>query len=741
MDELEDFPWLKRRRSVATDLDLPCVYKKDGVYFLTPFKFLHKLIELKDSSKGEKMPFPPATKFLANIRLRYVIILTLLFALIFFLIAFFGIQKGKSNMRRVMEKQGMALLESLIHSSQNTVRANALVEELVGERLRDIANLVNRMEKDGKIDNRQLEKIVKESNLFRIDILDQKLNPKYSSHPSDREIYQDSTTSVIPSLTSVLEGEKREVTFGIEAKTLLAEKSYASAVKRLKTKGVVVVVASASYLESFKKEIGIGYLIQRISQESGVDYIVLQSMEGIVLASKKVERMLKIEEDPFLKSVLAQGGAKSRITSFEGKEVLEVVKPFKSEDIPSGIFRVGLSLEGYRQVASSYQKQMILFSVILFFLGLLIMGIVIINQNYFILHRSYKQIKTLTGNVLEAMHSAVVAVNEDGKIIMLNRLAEDLFGISKTSAINQDYRSILPDDPCLLKQALETRKITRNVETKLCTSSGEERNLIVGTSCLFDEENKFKGAVAVIHDITELKKYEEEAKRIERLSALGNLAAGVAHEIRNPLNAISITAQRLRSEFVPRKDQKEYRSFIQIILEEIKRLDGIINQFLSLAKAQRLNLVPTDMSRFLNQVADLAEIEAKQKGVQFHRKIHPLPKITVDPEELKKALLNILLNGIQATPSGGTLSLRSFLDDAEENISIRIEDSGCGIPQKKLSQIFQPYFSTKEKGTGLGLSIAYRIITDHKGKIEVKSEVGKGTVFTIKLPMRRNESI
>ncbi|MGB2768837.1 MAG: ATP-binding protein [Candidatus Zixiibacteriota bacterium] len=681
------------------------------------------------------MAFFPTTKFLANIRLRYVVIITLLLALIIFLIALFGIRQSKSNMLRVMEEEGMALLEGLILASQNAVRANALVEELVGERLRDIAHLGNHLEREGKVSNAALESIVRESNLSRIDILDRGMNLKYSSHLTDRGIYQDSTTSVIPGVSSILEGEEEEVVFGIEAKSLLAEKSYAAAVKRSREAGAVVVVASASYLESFKKEIGIGYLIQRIGQESGVDYIVLQSMEGIVLASKKVERMLKIEEDPFLQSTLEEETAKSRITFFEGEDVLEVVKSFKSEEIPSGIFRIGLSLEGYNKATSNYQRQMILFALILFLLGLLTIGMVIVNQNYFVLDRSYKEIKTLTGNVFEAMHSAVVAVDENGKIVMLNRLAEELFGVSRDHAVRQDYDSVFPNDPCLLKQAFEKKRTTREVETEFRTLSGEDKALIVGTSCLFDEEKRFKGAVAVIHDITELKKFEEEAKRAERLSALGNLAAGVAHEIRNPLNAISITAQRLKSEFVPQKDEDEYSSFTEIILNEIKRLDSIINQFLRLAKAHKLNRVPTDISAFLDEVTNLAEVEANEKSIRITRSIDKLPDLKIDQDEMKKAVLNIMLNGIQATPSSGSLTVRSYTDDSQAHVVIEITDSGAGIPKENLSKIFQPYFSTTEKGTGLGLSIAHRIISDHKGKIEVKSQRGKGTTFTIKLPI------
>ena len=147
-------------------------------------------------------------------------------------------------MLKVMEQEGIALSGSLILSSQNTIRANALVEEIVGERLLNIAHLVDRAEKEGKIDNSKLQEIAETSNLLRIDILDQQMNPIYGSDPKDREIYQDTTTLVIPMLQSILDQGENEVAFGIEAKTLLAEKSYAAAIQRSKAKGAVVVVTS-----------------------------------------------------------------------------------------------------------------------------------------------------------------------------------------------------------------------------------------------------------------------------------------------------------------------------------------------------------------------------------------------------------------------------------------------------------------------------------------------------------------
>jgi len=131
----------------------------------------------------------------------------------------------------------------------------------------------------------------------------------------------------------------------------------------------------------------------------------------------------------------------------------------------------------------------------------------------------------------------------------------------------------------------------------------------------------------------------------------------------------------------------------------------------------------------------LVEIEAQQKSIRIEINIKELPKIKIDKEEIKKALLNILLNGVQATPQNGKLTFESFFDKGNREISIKIKDSGPGIPKENLSKIFQPYFTTKHKGTGLGLAIAYRIITDHKGKVEVQSQEGKGTIFTIKLPV------
>lgn len=674
-------------------------------------------------------------KFLSELRLRYVVLLTLLFALVLFLVAFFSIQKSKSNMLKVMEKEGEALLESLVLASQNTVKANGLIEELLEERLSDIAKLVDQMDKSGVLTDSKLEELVTKNSLFRIELLDNQRKILKTSQPEEKGIFEDTANFPIEELERVLQGESQEEGFEIKGEEFHPESKYAVVLRRFNGSGGIAVITPASYLESFQKEIGIGYLIQNISQQSGIEYIVLQSKEGIVFASKKVEKMLKLENDPFLLEALNKSETRSRVTAFEEGKILEVVKPFVSSQFPPGVFRIGLSLAGYDQVSKSYQSQMIIFSLILFFLGLLLVGIVMVNQSYFVLDKSYKEIRTLTGNILEGMNSAVVAVDRDRKIISFNRVAEGIFALKREEVINKDYSLVFPRDECLINEVLNSGKSIREMEKKYKLSSGEEKGLVFGSSLLSDEKGELRGAVAVIHDITELKKYEEEAKRAERLSTLGNLAAGVAHEIRNPLNTISIAAQRLKNEFVPEKDKEQYANFTQTILKEIKRLDQTINQFLSLAKAQKLNLVSTDIGSFLYEIISLMSIEAKEKGIIIEERIEGNFQVRIDREEMKKALANIILNGIQAMSTGGRMKISGNLDSPVKDYVIEVKDTGPGIPEENLSKIFQPYFTTKEKGTGLGLAIAYRIINDHKGKIEVESRAEKGTTFIIRLPV------
>ena len=226
------------------------------------------------------------------------------------------------------------------------------------------------------------------------------------------------------------------------------------------------------------------------------------------------------------------------------------------------------------------------------------------------------------------------------------------------------------------------------------------------------------------------KKLEEAARRQEKLTAMGELASGVAHEIRNPLNTIGMIVQRLKREF-PVNDG-EYDSLLKIVRDEVSRMNKIIEQFLRFARPPSLQLEPTNMAEFLNEVILQIKSQVEDKGIQLEELIESLPEINIDKAQMKQALLNLILNAIEATSQGGKISIRAY-SDAQE-VRIEIADTGVGIPEENLAKIFDLYFTTKDTGTGMGLALVNRIIVEHGGRIEVSSQEGEGTKFILSLP-------
>ncbi|MFB3887081.1 MAG: nitrogen regulation protein NR(II) [Thermodesulfobacteriota bacterium] len=233
-----------------------------------------------------------------------------------------------------------------------------------------------------------------------------------------------------------------------------------------------------------------------------------------------------------------------------------------------------------------------------------------------------------------------------------------------------------------------------------------------------------------------VKEMEDRIQLAERLSSLGHLAAGVAHEIRNPLNAIGMGLQRLKREFLPQEEsqKEEYLSFMELISKEIRRVNEIIEQFLSLSRPFELTLKPSSLQDLLKNLTTLLQEEASSRGIQIQTGMSPnLPLIRMDTEKLTQAFLNIMKNGMEAMEPGGILRVetQSFKDQVE----ISFSDSGSGIPSEQMEKIFNYYYTTKEKGVGLGLPIAHRIIEAHGGQLKVESRVGVGTKVTVRLPI------
>jgi PAS domain S-box-containing protein len=247
--------------------------------------------------------------------------------------------------------------------------------------------------------------------------------------------------------------------------------------------------------------------------------------------------------------------------------------------------------------------------------------------------------------------------------------------------------------------------------------------------CL-NEQGKPYRYVSFRIDITNRKKAEEQLRRSERIAAAGQLASGIAHEIRNPLAAIKWSLQFLRS-----CERKEQENHIDLILSELERIDSIVGDFLKLAKPDSVSFHDRDVRVLLEQIVRLMNTQAMRNHVQFVLDCeNEIPLIHCEENQLKQVFINLIKNALEAMPNGGTLTIQVQRDGADK-IRIRFVDQGHGIPAEYLPRLGEPFFTTKEKGTGLGLMISHKIIEDHGGKMWITSEVNRGTTVEILLPI------
>lgn len=245
-------------------------------------------------------------------------------------------------------------------------------------------------------------------------------------------------------------------------------------------------------------------------------------------------------------------------------------------------------------------------------------------------------------------------------------------------------------------------------------------------------------AERIMHRERELKQSQDLIRRADRLSSLGMLTAGLAHEIRNPLVAIRTFTQLLPERY----QEPEFRnSFQALALKEVDRICGLVNDLLSFARPTVPNVSAENVNEIVESIVRILETEAKEKEVQIYRRLAAhLPKIFIDKEQIKQVSMNVILNSLQSIEGRGVVevSTRPFTKNgSEQYVQIEVRDSGAGIPEKDLEDIFNPFFTTKKGGSGLGLSISHQIVQEHGGHIVVESQVGKGTTFFINLPVRQ----
>ncbi len=337
------------------------------------------------------------------------------------------------------------------------------------------------------------------------------------------------------------------------------------------------------------------------------------------------------------------------------------------------------------------------------------------------------KLQNYTRNIVDSINSGVISVDSNLIITSTNKEAERIFGVKDLEGTN--VSSILEDKNVIdiLNQAKIQKLHFTDIKTKIKVGD-EEKYLLLTISPLLNILDKVQGLVIIIQDKSREKYLEAQAVRADRLFAIGELASGIAHEIRNPLGIIKTISQTLLEE----KDDKDLIEGFEIIIKEVDRANKVIDGLLDFARPMENEKKEISLNELFKEIVLITDKYLSKHNVNMELHMDEDINIIADKEKLKQVFINIIFNAVQSMASGGTITIRVEAIDGGVNISFK--DTGVGIKKEHLGKIFDPFFTTKEKGLGLGLSISHRIIQDHNGYIAIDSIESKGTQIDIYLP-------
>ncbi len=375
--------------------------------------------------------------------------------------------------------------------------------------------------------------------------------------------------------------------------------------------------------------------------------------------------------------------------------------------------------------------------------------------------------------ILQSIPGGLLSVDLTERIQTFNRAAGAILNYDAREAIGHPLHSILRlPEPLATLFPGEGRSTVRVFAHRLPElfsredqatmepmgeQSGQEVILDLHAVPLCNDQGRRIGMLLTFNDITAMHRLEEEKRRLDRLATLGEMAASVAHEVRNPLASIKVSMQMLQTDLTGNQsDITEARESIAIAQHEVERLDAIVHELLVFSRPRQLHCMPCDLLAVCDHILHLIAPQCQETGVSVHRVYHELPPALVDVAQVEQVLLNLCTNALQAMPGGGTLTVSCqavaeeravFVQEQAEGgetqrarwVELAVSDTGSGIAPDHLDRIFQPFFTTKAHGIGLGLSITHRLVEDHGGTLRVESFLGCGSTFTVRLPLAANQ--
>ena len=497
-------------------------------------------------------------------------------------------------------------------------------------------------------------------------------------------------------------------------------------------------------------------LLMETAEQSDIDYLIVADASGMILADSDPLRIGTVYETDLDmgKTAVSRKLSWRLVQNNQGADTFEVYRglslsagfgqeftnpfcdqlasPEKKSPPPLGlVVFAGLNMAPIEEARRLDIFRTIWGAVLFLLIGLAGIVSLMLAHGYQAARSSLSRMRVFSDSLVENMPIGLIAIDAGGILSACNRTAEDILHLESGECVGKPAVDVMPLE--LKEFILPGDKTTSPVDKEVtCTmKEGAAMTLEVVAAPLWEHEEVFLGSIVIFRDMTEIKRLEEELERGRRLASLGGLAAGVAHEIRNPLSSIKGFATHFRERFV---DVPEERKAAEVMIREVDRINRVITQLIEFARPLKMNMVPGSLPVVIRHALALIEKEAAKRGVTVQTDI-PTGKweISLDADRMTQVFLNLFLNALEAMEGGGELRV-SLLRQEKKSVRIAVSDTGIGISAVDLPRVFDPYFTTRPAGTGLGLAICHKIVEAHNGEIFLESEAGKGTTVVLILP-------
>jgi two-component system sensor histidine kinase HydH len=505
-------------------------------------------------------------------------------------------------------------------------------------------------------------------------------------------------------------------------------------------------------------------LLSETAQQQDIVYLFVADISGEILAHDDLKLVGSIYKDGLdLENIAQQKTLRWRqVSNPDGTKVFEVFQIFQPTGPPKGMMRrhmimmgggskaeqqkiqklhasettkiifVGLDMSSIDEAHRADVRHAIIMGIILLLVGFTGITLLFLVQSYRTTKASLSRIKAFSDNVVENMPIGLIALDDQRRIASFNHTAESVLQREYREVIGKEAEQVLPQELCKELNCPEIQEQVIEKEINCTVGDGKIVPLEIGASLLEDGNKTFLGYVILFKDLTEVRSLRREIERSRRLASVGSLAAGVAHEIRNPLSSIKGFATYFKERYQHVPEDKETAG---IMIQEVDRLNRVVSQLLEFARPIKMSPLPTSLPDLIDDSIKLVQQQAQEKQITVRNTTtSQMKKGFVDPDRINQVLLNLYLNAIESMDAGGELDVQLSYINGDKNIEIQVSDTGCGIQKDDLAKIFDPYYTTKSSGTGLGLAIAHNIVEAMGGTFKVDSEPGQGTIFTLTLP-------